>query len=104
MSNALEKLVSVEFSQNVNEPNIAIIGSIQNEKKILNLYKVDREKYEPKLKLKEVSRNREDLEELRENSELVCKLIFNHDESIESLISILSELYNLGKIEGQVQE
>lgn len=87
--------VIIEFSKDINNPNIGIIGAISENKKIVNLYKVDRNKYEPKLKIKEISHNKEDLKELEDNSELIGKLIFYNDASIESLMAVLTELYNL---------
>ena len=96
------KLITVEFSKDITKPNIAIIGAIREEKKIVKIYNVDLDKYEPKLKLKEVSRNKEDLEELMDNSELICELVFNANESIESLMYVLAELYEvkIEKVEG----
>ena len=96
------KLITVEFSKDITKPNIAIIGAIREEKKIVKIYNVDLDKYEPKLKLKEVSRNKEDLEELMDNSELICELVFNANESIENLMYVLAELYEvkIEKVEG----
>lgn len=90
-----EKLVTIEFSKDIKNADIGIIGGIESGKKVVRLYKVDRNKYEPKLKIKEVSRNKEDLEELQDNSELIGKLVFNHDASIESLIYVLADMYKL---------
>ena len=84
----------IEFSKDCNNPNIAIIGCIRDNQKVVKLYNVDRSKYTPKLKVKEVSHNTEELEELERNFELVAELVFNHNESIESLAYILRELYN----------
>lgn len=95
IQNNLSKAVIIEFSKDINNADIGIIGSVENNKKVINLYKVDRNKYEPKLKIKEISRNKENLIELADNSELIGKLIFNHNESIESLIYILAEMYKL---------
>ena len=92
------KLITVEFSKDITKPNIAIIGAIREGKKIVKIYNVDLDKYEPKLKLKEVSHNKEDLEELMDNSELICELVFNANESIESLMYVLADLYKV-KIE-----
>lgn len=97
----INKLVKIEFSKDINNADIGIIGSIEQGKKVVNIYKVNRSQYEPKLKVKEVSHNKKDLVELAENSELVGKLIFNHDESIESLIHILSEMYKLKLKQGE---
>lgn len=91
----INKLITIEFSRDINNSEIAIIGCIEEGNKVVNLYKVDRKRYEPKLKVKEISYNKEDLKELQKNSELIEKLKFYNDESIESLIYILSEMYKL---------
>ena len=92
----IKKLVTVEFSKDINNPDIGIIGALDEAgRKIVNIYKVDRGKYTPKLKVKEISRNYDNLKELADNNELICRLVFNNNESIESLIYILSELYNI---------
>lgn len=98
-----KKSITVEFSKDITKPNIAIIGAIREGKKIVKIYNVDLDKYEPKLKLKEVSYNKEDLEELMDNSELICELVFNANESIESLIYVLADLYKI-KIEKVEEE
>ena len=90
----------IEFSKDCKNPNIAIIGCISDNQKVVKLYNVDRSKYTPKLKVKEVSHNLEELKEIEENSELVAELVFNQDESIESLIYILRVLYTHG-VEGK---
>lgn len=51
--------------------------------------------YKPTGRNKEVSRNTKDLQELADNSNFLGKLVFNQNESIESLMFILSELYRL---------
>lgn len=96
LSKIENKLITVEFSKDINNPDIAIIGAIRGNKKIVKIYKIDLNKYKPKLKLKEVSRNKKDLEELmnNNNNKLICELVFNANESIESLMYILTELYN----------
>lgn len=93
--NSLNKLVTIEFSNNINNPNTAIVGAIENNKKVVNIYKVNRVKYDSKLKTREVLRNINELNELTKNSELIGKLVFNHDESIESLMYILTEMYKV---------
>ena len=52
------KLITVEFSKDITNPDIAIIGAIRENQKIVKIYKVDLNQYKPKLKLKEVSRNK----------------------------------------------
>lgn len=100
----LEKnLVTVEFSKDITKPDIAIIGAIRENQKVVKIYRVDLSKYEPKLKLKEVSHNKADLEEVMRNCELVCELVFNANESIESLMYVLADLYKL-KIEKVKEE
>ena len=91
LSKLENKLITVEFSKDITKPDIAIIGAIRENQKIVKIYKVDLNKYKPKLKLKEVSHNRNDLEELMDNSELICELVFNANESIESLMYVLAE-------------
>lgn len=95
------KLVTIEFSKDIKNADIAIVGAVENGKKVVNFYRVDRKQYEPKLKVKEVSKNKSDLIELQEKCELVGKLIFNHNESIESLIAILVEMYKLQLVESE---
>ncbi len=97
------KLITVEFSKDITNPDIAIIGAIRENQKIVKIYKVDLNKYKPKLKLKEVSHNKEDLEELMNNSELICELVFNANKSIESLMYVLADLYKV-KIEKVEEE
>ena len=97
------KLITVEFSKDIINPDIAIIGAIRENQKIVKIYKVDLNKYKPKLKLKEVSHNKEDLEELMDNSELICELVFNANKSIESLMYVLADLYKV-KIEKVEEE
>ena len=97
------KLITVEFSKDITNPDIAIIGAIRENQKIVKIYKVDLNKYKPKLKLKEVSHNKEDLEELMDNSELICELVFNANKSIESLMYVLADLYKV-KIEKVEEE
>lgn len=91
----LTKLVEIEFSKDIDAADVAIIGAIEDGKKVVNLYKVDRNNYIPKLKVKEVSHNIANLKELQKNSEIIGKLIFYNDESIESLMYILSEMYKV---------
>lgn len=98
LNKLINKLITVEFSKDITKPDIAIIGAIRKNQKIVKIYKVDLNKYKPKLKLKEISHNRNDLEELMDNSELICELVFNANESIENLMCALTELYNI-KIE-----
>lgn len=95
------KIVTIELSKDINNPDIAIIGAVENGKKVVNFYRVDREQYQPKLKLKEISNNRADLIECQENSDLIGKLVFNNNESIESLIAILAEMYKLQLAESE---
>lgn len=87
--------MEIEFSRDVSKANIGILGGIEDGKKVVRFYKVDRETYTPKFKIKEVSRNTKDLQELADNSDFLGKLVFNQNESIESLMFILSELYRL---------
>ena len=98
-----KELITVEFSKDITKPDIAIIGAVRENQKIVKIYKVDLNKYKPKLKPKEVSRNKEDLEELMDNSELICELVFNANESIESLMYVLADLYKI-KIEKVEEE
>lgn len=95
LSKLEKKLITVEFSKDITKPNIAIVGAIRGNQKIVKIYKVDLNKYKPKLKIKEVSHNKDDLEELMNNCELVCELVFNANENIESLMYILADLYKL---------
>lgn len=95
------KLVTIEFSRDINNADIAIIGAVEDGKKVVNFYKVDRKQYTPKLKVKEVSKNKADLIELQEKCNLIGKLVFNHNESIESLIAILVEMYKLQLAESE---
>ena len=106
LSKLEKKLITVEFSKDITKPNIAIIGGIREKQKIVKIYKVNLNKYKPKLKLKVVSRNRNDLEELMNNSELICELIFNANESIESLMYVLADLYKIDieKVDGNKNE
>lgn len=97
----LDKLVTIEFSKDPENAEIAIIGAVENNKKVVNLYKIDRRKYTPKLKVKEVSHNVKDLTELTQNGTLIGKLIFNTNESIQSLGYVLHEMYNLKIEEGE---
>ena len=103
LSKLENKLITVEFSKDIAKPDIAIIGAIRENQKIVKIYKVDLNKYKPKLKLKEISHNKNDLEELMNNSELICELVFNANESIESLMYVLADLYKV-KIEKVEEE
>ena len=103
LSKLENKLITVEFSKDIAKPDIAIIGAIRKNQKIVKIYKVDLNKYKPKLKLKEISRNKNDLEELMDNSELICELVFNANESIENLMYVLADLYKV-KIEKVEEE
>lgn len=87
--------MEIEFSKDIENANIGILGGLEDGKKVVKFYKVDRETYTPKFKVKEVSKNTKDLQELADNSNFLGKLVFNHNESIESLMFILSELYRL---------
>lgn len=89
-----DKEIIVEFSKDINNAQIGIIGAFEDNKKIVKLYKIDRNVYNPKLKPQEVCHNVEYLKELENNSELICKLVFYNNESIESLIYVLFELYS----------
>ena len=91
------RCVTIELSTNIDNPDIGIIGGFENGKKVVSFYKVNRSKYEPKLKLGKATNNKQDLIELMENSELIGKLVFHHQESIESLMLILSEVYKKGE-------
>ena len=95
ISKKIGKALQIEFSKDINNPNIGIIGAIRKGKKVVKFYNVDRNKYTPKLKLKEVSHNKSDLEELECNSEFIGELVFYNNESIESLICVLKELYEV---------
>lgn len=95
--NYKNKGIAIELSSDINKPNIGIIGGFEDGQKVVYFYKVDRSKYEPKLKLGKATNNKQDLIEFMENSELIGKLVFHHQESIESLMLILSEIYKKGK-------
>ena len=85
--------ITIELSSDIDKPDVGIIGGFENGKKVVSFYKVDRNQYEPKLELGKATTNKEDLTELMENADLIGKLVFHHQESIESLMLILREMY-----------